>query len=149
MMNRIMLATEPLLEQRRHRPEPDPEFFRTHPTTTAVVYGAGQIADRLQAKLVVIATRSGATALAKSAQRDFVPTLGFSQSPRVLRRMSLMWGITPMADVPIGDEHATLQHIQTWGRQHGALAKGDRLVIVSGAGIHEGAHNRIAVHELA
>ena len=147
-MNRIMLATEPLLKHRPQKTEPDLEFLRTHPTTSAVVYGAGRIAERLGASLVVIATRSGATALAKSSQRDFVPTIGISRSSAVLNQMSLLWGVTPLQGVPFGDDIATCDYVTRWGRDNGTLERGDRVVIVSGAGIHQGAHNTITVHEV-
>ena len=46
--------------------------------TRAVVRGAGTMAHVLGAKLVVVASHSGRTALALSQQRSFVPTIGVS-----------------------------------------------------------------------
>ncbi|MBW8885587.1 MAG: pyruvate kinase, partial [Planctomycetia bacterium] len=100
-MNRIMLATEPLLKDRGlsqavHGAD-------VHPITAAAVHGSAIIADELNAKLVVIATRGGGTCRLRSKQRDFIPTIGLSDSPSVLRRLSLFWGVTPIADAPVHD----------------------------------------------
>ena len=72
-MNRIMLATEPLLKDAR----PVARRARrsdVHPITAAAVRGSAIIADQLEAKLVVIATRGGGTCRLRSKQRDFIPT---------------------------------------------------------------------------
>ena len=146
VMNRIMLATEPILKHSPIKTEPNPDFLRTKPTTSAIVYGAGRIAERLGAKLVVIATRSGATALAKSSQRDFVPTIGISQNLSVLRQMNFLWGVTPLASVPHDCEKAASETIMKWGREAGLLHSGDHVVMVSGAGIDDGPYNNITVY---
>ena len=145
VMSRIMVATEPILKHDPIETETDPDFLRTKPTTSAIVYGAGRIAEKLEAKLVVIATRSGATALAKSNQRDFVPTLGISQHRRVLRQMNFLWGVTPLSDVPV-DTASASEFILRWGREEGLLATGDHVVMVSGAGIGDGPYNTITVY---
>ena len=100
-MNRIMLATEPLLKDRGVRQET--EAFDVHPITAAAVRGSAIIAEQLGAKLVVIATRGGGTCRLRSKQRDFVPTIGLSDSASVLRRLTLFWGVTPLADAPVHD----------------------------------------------
>ena len=146
-MNSILLATEELLRDAPQQPTPTtgPEV---HPITSAVVYGAARIADRLDAKLVVVATRSGATALTKSKQRDYISTIGVSDSPITLRRMCLMWGITPMAGAPLEAGPDLRRYVDNWGRGEGVLAPGDRVVFVSGTGLVEGAHNLVVVHEV-
>jgi len=146
-MNSILLAAEELL-----RDAPPQQTSVTtpevHPITSAVVYGAARIADRLGAKLVVVATRSGATALTKSKQRDFIPTIGLSDSPLTLRRMCLMWGITPLAGAPLEAGPGLRRFVADWGKGERVLATGDRVVFVSGTGLVEGAHNLVVVHEV-
>ena len=145
-MNRIMLTTEELL---RDRPSRDPAHRVTtgaQPITSAVVYGAGRIADHLSAKLVVITTRSGATALTKSNLRDFVPTIGVSPDPKVLRRMTLLWGICPLRDAPTGNIETLRSFIFDWGTAAGILQPGDAVVFVAGRDTGEMAHNSISVH---
>ena len=94
-MNRIMLATEPLIKERGLNQ--DVQATDVHPITAAAVKGSAMMADQLGAKLVVVATRGGGTCRLRSKQRDFVPTIGVSDSPIVLRKLSLFWGVTPLA----------------------------------------------------
>ncbi len=60
-----------------------------------MTHNAANIAEAIQAKLVVIATQTGGTAWVKAKQRNYIPTLGVSNSPATLRRMCLFWGIMP------------------------------------------------------
>jgi pyruvate kinase len=73
-MNRILLATETLL---RSSPpvHPDVSVPDIHPVTGAVVYGSAKIAERLNAKLIVCATRTSGTVRIRSKQRDNIPTI--------------------------------------------------------------------------
>jgi pyruvate kinase len=145
MMNRIMLATEGLISA-RPAPLPSPNMS-VHPITGAIVFGAARIAERLKAKLVVVATRSGRTALAKAKLRAFTTTLGFSNRESTLRQMTLFWGIEPVRGAPEVAGPELRQFAESWGRTHGLLSPGDRIVIVAGTG-YSGAHNQLEVHEV-
>ena len=146
MMNRILLSTETVLRDLPPKPPAPPPTLGVDPVTSAAVYGAGQIARQLCAKLVVVATRSGATALAKSAQRDFIPTIAVSDSMATLRQIALFWGITPVACAPSLDRSELYTFIDQWGQADGSLVPGDHVVLVTGSG--PGAHNQIVVHEV-
>jgi pyruvate kinase len=148
MMNRIALATEELL--RDNKPQP-PGAFRAeglHAVTAAIVYGAAHVATEIHARLVVVASHSGATALALSKQRIFVPTVGISDSDRTLRQMCLDWGVIPLAQIPVSSHQAMLDGVIAWGRGEGMLSPGDRVVLVAGANLGQGSHNQIIVHEV-
>jgi pyruvate kinase len=148
MMNRILVNTEQLLADAPSRPTKFDEASGVHPITSAVVYGAGRIAEQLEAKLVVIVTRSGATARVKAKQRDFIPTIAVSSSPATLRQMCLFWGITPLPEAPAGDPLQLRRFICQWGIEDGSLRRGDRVVYVTGSDLIERAHNVIVVHEV-
>jgi pyruvate kinase len=113
-----------------------------------VVYGAARIAERLDAKVVVIATRSGRTALVKSKQRDFISTISVSNQEKTLRRMSLLWGVEPLRGAPTGVP-ALRDFIDDWGRQHGTLSKGDLVVLLASGDFGTDAHNQVLVHEVS
>lgn len=149
MMRRILLATEESLHDGAGLDLAAPPIIGVHPITSATVYGAGQIAQRLLAKLVVVSTRSGASALAKSSQRDVVHTVAVSDSQQTLRRVSLYWGITPLEDAPCLYGTELRAFINEWGKQDRCLHAGDRVVMVTGSGIMTGAHNQVVVHEVA
>ncbi|MEM7314304.1 MAG: pyruvate kinase, partial [Planctomycetota bacterium] len=146
MMNRIMISTERDLPGRPSRPPAKVSTTGAHPITHSVVYGAAKIAEHLDAALVVIATRSGATALTKSNQRDFVPTIAVSNEPTVLRRMCLYWGVTPLPGAPLEDRIALKEFIVDWARKDGLVEDGDCFVMVTGTGVARGAHNLVMVH---
>lgn len=149
MMNRIMRSTEAMMGRNNHRPRvSDSPRDRVHPVTSAVVRGAGGIAAELNAKMVVIATRSGATALTKSKQRDFIPTAAVSDCESTLRRMCLYWGINPIPGAPVDMDGELLTFIDQWGLQRGGLHPGDRVVVVTGTGVKAGAHNVLVVHDV-
>jgi len=145
-MNRIMLATEPLLKDR-----PLPVAVQgtdVQPITAAAVSGSAIIADQLAAKLVVVATRGGGTCRLRSKQRDFIPTIGLSDSPTVLRKLALFWGVTPIADAPIHDGPALRSFIDKWGRDRGILTLGDRVVFITGTDFYPMAQNIVVIHEV-
>lgn len=146
-MNRIMLFTEQMLKD-----QPSPHLTRSftgvHPITSAVTYYAASIAEAIKAKLVVVATRSGGTAWVKSKQRNFIPTLGVSDSPATLRRMALLWGISPQLVQNIDNPGELIEQVSKWGCEHGLLAPGDQVVFVTGTGLLDHTHNLVVVHQV-
>jgi len=146
MMHRIALATEPLVRQRPPQPPPDLRADEMNQITEATVYAAGQMAEQLDAKLIVVASASGATALSMAKNRVFVPTVGVSDSEPTLRRMCLYWGIIPLARAPIADNKALLKFTTAWARKAGLLDAGDRVVLIAGTGLSVSSHNAIVVH---
>ena len=118
MMNRIMLSTEKSMRQTSSRQrDDDTSTDLVHPITSAVVAGAGQIAEQIGAKMVVIATRSGNTALAKAKRRDFIPTVAVSDRIATLRQMCLFWGITPLSGGPRDLDRELIPFIDRMGSQ--------------------------------
>jgi pyruvate kinase len=111
-----------------------------------VTQAATQVAESIQAKLIVIATRSGNTAWVKSQSRSRIPTLAASDSITTLRQMNLLWGIKPIATEYIDDPSSFIDQICRWGRQHAELRSGDHVVFVTGTGVFEKAHNLVVVH---
>ena len=148
MMNRIALATEQLFEQEGPRVAAEVRIEGLHQITEAVVAGVGLMAQRLKAKLIVVASHSGATALALSKQRSFVPTLGVSDSDTTLRQMALYWGVTPLWDASVSSTEDLLRDIEAWGRQDGGLVTGDRVILVAGTHSTGSGHNAVLVHEV-
>jgi pyruvate kinase len=118
------------------------------PVTQAVVRGAAAMADELGAKAIVVASHSGATAIALSKLRRFAPIIGISDSEAALRQMCLSWGVVPLVIPPTKDIVQTLNEVTGWGLKSGRFAPGDRVVLVAGAGLPSAAHNLAMVHEV-
>jgi pyruvate kinase len=148
MMNQVALATEELL--RDNVPQPPGAFHAEglHPLTAAIVYGAGHIAAEIEARLIVVASHTGAIALALSKQRNYVPTIGVSDSPRTLRRMCLYWGVVPLFDIPPEANEATADAVISWGLKGGVLAPKDYVVFIGGSGVEAGSHNHVLVRRV-
>lgn len=150
MMRRIMHATETLFESDRPTPPRPPSGKEpgVHPITAAVAFGAGRIAERLSARLVVIATRSGQTARVKAKQREYIPSVGVSESPETLRKMTLFWGIFPLAGTPVSSGPRLRKFVEDWAREQQLVRDGDRIVYVTGSHVIPQAHNVVVVHEV-
>ncbi len=94
MMQNIMLETELLLRDKSSQVAGQPESDLAD-VAEAVMFGAAQIAQRLAARVVVISSSTGETALIKSKQRDFIPTVCVTQQRELARVMCLYWGVVP------------------------------------------------------
>ncbi|QDS86716.1 Pyruvate kinase [Rosistilla ulvae] len=121
---------------------------RAHPITSAVAYGATQIAESIEAKMLVVVTRTGGTAWVKSKLRSLIPTLGVSDNEDTLRRMSLFWGIKPLRVSQLDNTEQLFSEVSRWGCREGHLVAGDRLVFVTGTGVMDNAHNLVVVHKV-
>ncbi len=148
MMNRIALATEPILRDSLPAIQMSRPGDAVREVTLAIVHGAAEIADQLDAKLVVVVTHSGATAVARAKQRDFIPTVAVSREQQTLRQLCLLWGVTPRLDVPADDPRALAEHIDEWGQREGLLARGDYVIHITGTGLAGIPHDQVIVHEV-
>ncbi len=147
MMHRIMVSTEQLLKDMPQSGKAK-VVDRVHPVTSAVTYNAANIAESIDAKLVVVATQTGGTAWVKAKQRNFIPTLGVSDSMATLRRMCLFWGIMPHWIQTIDNPQLLFEDVSKWGREKGILKAGDRVVYVTGTGVMDYTHNLLVVHQV-
>lgn len=143
MMNRIMLCTESELGHSFSQPM---SSNRVHPITAAVTTAGIGIAESIRARLIVIATRSGATAFVKSKSRSLIATLGASSEEATLRRMNLLWGIRPIKASQLADTPAFIGEVCRWGKDLGHVRPGDNVVVVTGSGVVKKAHNVVIVH---
>jgi pyruvate kinase len=113
-----------------------------------VTHHAANIAEAIQAKMVVVASRTGGTAWVKAKQRNYIPTLGVSDSDHTLRRMCLFWGIMPHKVEHLDNPEQLFQEVTQWGKSTGMLETGDRVVYVSGTGLLNNTHNLLVVQEV-
>lgn len=148
MMHRIAVATEGAMRYSAVTPI-EPLASPLDSITEATVSAAGRLADALEAKLVVVATASGRTALALAKRRNRAFSVGVSDSPETLRRMCLYWGVVPLAGAPLEDSAALLAHVARRARAAGFLRQGDRVVLIAGTGLRTTRHNQIVVDEIA
>jgi pyruvate kinase len=146
MMHRIALATEEALRDMPPLPEPPP--FDGNPTLAAVTGAAGYLAEELEAKVLVVASASGQSALHLAKHRINVPTIGASHNDATLQRMCLYWGVIPLLHAPTDEPRRLLEYIIDRGRAEGWLVTGDQMVLVFGTGATASGHNGIVVHRV-
>jgi len=94
---------------------------------------AGFVAEQLGAKAIVTPTRSGRTPLFVSRDRPNVFILAPTEYESTARRMSLYWGVKPMAMPRFSTVDELLGHAEKVALKSGYIRKGDKIVITSGA----------------
>jgi pyruvate kinase len=151
-MSRIVREAEAYLAEgghevypRAHR-EADRAAGHVPDTTEAIVEAASLACRRLGAKLLVVSSHSGRTALAVSKSRNATPTIAFGHDAPTARAMALYWGVTPLvAPAEMDDVEHTLDFAIDWARQRDLVSPGDRLVWLRGFLPDDPTHNGMRV----
>jgi pyruvate kinase len=99
----------------------------------AVAHAAVQAAEDLGVAAIVCPTRSGQTARRVAAFRPSMPIAGISAAPDVLAGLSLVWGVTPVAEIVQTDGDAHLQAAIDAALAAGIVESGDLVALVFGA----------------
>jgi pyruvate kinase len=146
LMNRIMVETERAYPDHELTRQPSTERHTSN-VTKAMVQGAGRIADRLDAKVVVIVADSLDPARYKSQMRDSIPTIALSGNRHVVRGLALYWGIVPYYAEP--HEIDGLEKIKAFianrARTHWGLGYGDRVLLIIDSPENIGEHDWMTV----
>jgi pyruvate kinase len=146
MMSRIAEESE------RHLPYDDWLVNRTRHVERDVAdtlsYSAVVAAYQLDLAALVVPTRSGRTARLVSAHRPRVPVLALSERPGTVRRLNLLFGVTPAAhgDAPILDE--LLTGCAERARELGLARSGDLIGITAGLAQQNLGTNLLEVHRV-
>ncbi len=150
MMNRLAYEAERLrIAQLPHDLSLAHVRTRALEVTEAITHGAGIVAGMLHADLIVVATRTGKTALSISNQRLSVPILGLTPSPEVASKMSLYWGVTPLiADFADSTPQQILEYAVRWAQQDGSLKSGSKLVLIASSNWSARGHDQLLVHAI-
>ena len=151
MMSRIASVAEQNPEMRLHRGrDPFHSEYEADDTTDALAGAAGYAAAHVEAKYIVVFTQSGFTARLVSKFRPDAPIIALSQSERVARRMSLLWGVTPYVLPDVGEYHEQIVEAVERFLVHSNMVKdGDRIVILMGSPVFERAKtNLLRVHRI-
>lgn len=110
---------------------------------------ASIIAEKTNAKWVISITESGKSCLQMTRFRPKPKILGVTNSLKVVRKMSLYWGITPfyLATPSEGDLNILEEKVLTHLKTTKALVNGDKVVVTQGDGkyFQQGSTNSIRV----
>lgn len=150
MMHRIAIETEkehcPGFRKDRFSLEKDEQTV-----SDAAFHASGYLAETLDAKMIIVTTKSGETARRLSKCRFGVSTIGMTCSEITLRRLCLYWGVIPMLipEGATGPEAVMKLSVQA-AKDAGEIKEGDRVVLLGeGSAVnHSPRHNLILVHEV-
>lgn len=128
-MKRVILYTESHMPLRVSFPDNEQDASRQGSICRAVV----NLADDIEARAIVVETKSGATALQIAALRSTIPVIAVTNHNRVAQQMAIIFGVKSYIR-PVDAKAAT--KITDWLRKNKVLAQGD--VIVTASGRHPG-----------
>lgn len=115
----------------------------------ALTASAIQVGEFIGAKYLIAFSETGRSARLMARHRSQIPILTYTPLPRVLRQLSLLWGVTPYL---VGVVHHTDEMVDQVDRDliaHGLANEGELVVIVAGVppGI-PGTTNGMRVHKV-
>ena len=129
---------------------PSDAVERTHPVTDAIGKATVRVAREIGAALIVTSTWSGYTARQIARERPQQPIVAFTPQESTLRRLALVWGVTPVLVPAHGSTDEMLETVGRLLRERGEAKPGDTVVVTGGIPTwSEGKTNFIKVHRIA
>lgn len=98
----------------------------------ATGFAAVEMADRVDAKCIIVPTHSGRSARLVSNFRPQKPLYAMSPSEETIRRTCFLWGVYAFRTVEQGSLSHTLYNALTVAKQNGAVESGDIVVLTAG-----------------
>ena len=106
--------------------------FKINSTEEALSHSASTLAKDLNAKAIVVCTRTGSTARKVSRFRANINIIGITTDVRAYRKLALSWGVMPF----LTDEYSSVDILFYFAKQtaikSGLVKKGDIIVITGG-----------------
>jgi pyruvate kinase len=99
---------------------------------SAIAQATAEAAGSLGLGLVVAFTETGATARLVSKYRPAAEIFGFTPRPETLRRMAVLWGVTPVALPRRTSTDAMIRAADQILLERGLAARGDRVAMAAG-----------------
>jgi len=115
----------------------------------AVSSAAVHASHQIEAKLIVVFTQSGSTALLVSKQRPSMPIIAYTPSENIMRRLNLYWGVIPKTMGLIEDTDDLIREMDRGLVSNKMVRKGDSVVILMGMPISQkGVTNMMKLHRV-
>jgi pyruvate kinase len=113
--------------------------------TEAVSQAAITMADHLHATAIMTLTETGFTSRSVSKYRPECPILAITGSERVVRRLSMNWGVTAILYEGVHSDEDTIRFSVRRARELGYVREGDVVVVTAGQHRQAGGTNLIRV----
>ena len=116
----------------------------------AIAASVAQLCKGIRPAAVISFTRSGATARNIAKYRPRVPVYAVTQSPEVLRRLALVWGVRPLAAMEgVREPELYVRRLRELVLERGLFRPGERLILTMGSIVGKsGATNMIRILDL-
>jgi pyruvate kinase len=149
MMNRIAIKTNDYLAtlniSERIPVKPQQSRYRT----SALAHGVKSVVNDIDAKLIVMWTQFGGSALYLSQLRLPVPVIACTQHIKVLNQQSLLYAMQPLLMAPPENGSQFIKNADRVILEKGWAKKGDAVIFVYGEPIQvSGLTNTIYIHYL-
>lgn len=106
--------------------------FHIRNTLDAVSHAICSMAIDVEAKAIVVCSVSGTTARMVSRFRCPVDIIGMTTDPRIFRRLSLSWGVTPVLAEEFTSQDVMFYHALASAKKVLDLPKGAKVVLTGG-----------------
>lgn len=119
----------------------------TNKITDSISYATCRTCLDLKASAIICATSSGYTAAAASKYRPAAPIIAATESERVMRRLSLYWGVYPMKISKMNSTDEIIEGSVKRALELGYIENGDLTIITAGVPVGiSGSTNLLKVH---
>ena len=147
MMAKIVLESE---EHMREMPQNFPAKVRGHAMTVpeSICESMAHACNDLDIRAIAVFTETGATARLLSKRMPKPPVCALSSSPSVLRRMSLLRGVFPLACGKAATTERMIETVEDALEQSHFARRGDIVGIVAGTRTLTGSTNFLRMHVL-
>jgi pyruvate kinase len=98
----------------------------------AVAFSACNLAEEIRAAAIISFTQSGLTARLVSKFRPACPILALTPLPETYRRLSLVWGVTPVMATGLKTTDEMIDRAFQAARKSGLAKRGQKVVITAG-----------------
>jgi pyruvate kinase len=98
----------------------------------AVAFSACNLAEEIGAAAIISFTQSGLTARLVSKFRPACPILALTPAPETYRRLSLVWGVTPIMATGLKTTDDVIDRAFEAARASGLIKRGQTVVITAG-----------------
>ena len=117
-------------------------------STRAICQAAVDAARALQAKALVVFTRSGRTARILASMRPRTPIAAFTYVEATSRFLCAIWGVTPLVMPKVERTRDLIVDSEPLLKGFGIVEDGDLVVVIAGTSVAAGAANMMKVHRI-
>lgn len=103
----------------------------------AICSNAAKLADEIEAAAITTLTNSGYTAFQISARRPKSNILAFSDNPRILAQLNLLWGVKAEYYNKMVSTDETVEDLNKITLEKGYASKGDFVINLTSMPVHE------------